>query len=217
MMDLRFTARGRPGWEEWKLGDAILACSVLAVFDSVRLHVDNINTQGNQLIKQLSEEVFSNRYDFEMVEGPGGTIIHPDQFFLEKNLEVVTCNIDLYSRYLGGRCEYQNHGLVNDLYVTTQNVSKNARTVPMDKVYEHTKEYKCVDLNNTKETMSLRDTFSVVADAQYHVGAASGICWVAMSTKTPTICLMPSSFRKGGWDFALECMYRSSYMRILDI
>ena len=119
--NLQFVARRRPNWENWKLGDSILACSVLEYFKNVRLHVLNINAPGNQLIQKLSNEIFSDRYQFEMIQfNESSNIvkkIHPDKFFLENNLTVVKANLSF---------SYTN--TTNQQYLTYQNESKHART-----------------------------------------------------------------------------------------
>jgi len=209
MKDVQFVARGRLGWEQWKLGDAILACSVLADLGDVRLHVENPDTAGNKLLWDLSSKVFNDKYNLEIVQRKDAVpVVHPDQYFLENNLSVVR-----YALPTG-------IGADNE-YVTTQSRSRAAsRSVSYAMIDQFIEpDMKRIDLNQSEGSLSLPDLFNLVGAASKHVGAASGICWVAMSTLTQTMCLMPSSFRHGskGWDYALECMYRSPSITIKDL
>lgn len=204
MKDITIKARGRGDWEEWKLGDSMFVCSVLNHFKSVRVHVVNKDSEGNKLIRELSDTIFKDNYEFEMVNGVKGDLIYPDQFYLENNVPMI---------------EYLNPTIFDNYkkYVTVQNWSKQgSRSLPPNAFNGITKNIEVVNLNNAKGNYTLKELFDTVYNAEFHLGNISGICTLAMSCRIPTQLYMKKEHRASAkkWDYALECVYRDKNVTI---
>lgn len=216
--DIKFIGWGSPGWENWRLGDSIINCSIFARLERVRLHIHNPDAQGNRLMKQLSEQIFSDRYELEFVkikskaEIQSCKVFKPHVYYLENNVDVVKPNKNL----LNLSREYM------EPYVTTQIESACwRRTIELDMVKAYTADTKIVNLTNAKnEEISLKRVFNLINYAEKHVGAASGLAWIAMSVETSTILLLPSQWRRTcakAWDYCLEAMYRNPMITVIDV
>ena len=206
MIDLRISARGRPGWNEWKLGDSILVCSVFAhIGGTIRLNADMSHT-GIRLIKNLSDNVFSDKYTLLVENGFVGDVVFPDQFMLEHNVDVVS-----YTK----KPDYLNY------YYTTQFYSKGDRSLPQLDISTLIDPNSAAEINLDRAELkypNIRDIFDVMSNAKMHIGCASGMAWVAMSCATQGKIFLPKTFRQNkGWDYALEIMYRNKNLTIKDI
>jgi hypothetical protein len=204
MNNFRLEARGRPGFGGWKLGDSILVCSVLAYIGSdITLYVDDPNAYGVKLIRDLSDQIYPNKYNVKFLRGTHSNILYPDQYYLENNIPTV---------------QYTLTKSTGD-YVTTQIHSRN-NTRSIGDVSKYVGNRQMLDLSNAhQQNMTLKQLFDVVGNAQEHIGAASGTSWVAMSTGTPCTILLNSQHRRrhNFWDYALEAMYRNCNVRIFDV
>jgi hypothetical protein len=200
----RLEARGRPSFGGWKLGDSILVCSVLAYIGSdITLYVDDPDAYGVKLIQDLSNQIYPDKYRVKFLRGTHSTVLYPDQVYLENNIPTV---------------QYTTTKSVGD-YVTTQLHSRNS-TRSVGDVSKYVGNRRTIDLSNAhQQGMTLKQLFDTVANAQEHVGAASGTSWVAMSAGTPCTILLNSEHRRrhNFWDYALEAMYRNRNVRIIDV
>lgn len=204
MNEYRLAARGRPGFSAWKLGDSILVCSVLAHIGSdITLYVDDPMSEGHKLIQYLSDHIYADKYRLQFKRGYHPTTLFPDQFYLENNVETVAYNFDK----------------ATSDYVTTQKYSRSASRSVGD-ISAFVGGRKSYDLSQAHaQGVTIKQLFETVGNAQEHIGAASGISWVAMSTNTPCTILLNKEHRTNHsqWDYALEAMYRNKNVRIYDV
>ena len=204
MSSFRLGSRGRPGFSAWKLGDSIQVCSILAhIGSNITLYVDDPYADGHKLIQHLSDSVYTDKYKLEFKRGNHPTVLYPDQFYLENNVDVVSYTFN--KRVTG--------------YVTTQKYSRSAsRSIGDISTFVGDRESFDLSQAHTRGT-TIKQLFETVGNAQEHIGAASGISWVAMSTNTPCTILLNREHRRNyrQWDYALEAMYRNSNVRIYDV
>ena len=196
-------ARGRPGWNNWKLGDSIIVCSVLASLnDDIVLNVTNPNDPGIILIKKLSDEIYFDKYKLIVKQDNKGMLIYPDQYYLEHNLSVIKYNSVLSKKD----------------YVVTQLESKQrSRSINPQIIDKFSKNKQTIDLSNAHTDKSLVEVFDIVFQSQKCIVALSGMTLVAMSCGVPCIGLLNKSWRGAGWNYALEILYRDKNMEIIDV
>jgi len=207
-MNIEISARGRGNWNDWKLGDSILVCSVLAhISDSINLYTMYPESKGIKLIEKLSHKIYNDKYELNIMSGNFSlaTHIYPDQFYLENNVNTV--------KYF--------HTNEKEDYTTIQLNSKSSdRCISLtDNLKNKYMEEKTIELSNAHTQYNdIKDLFDVVSKAKNHVGAASGLTWVAMSCGIPTIALLNHNFRVGSkWDYAMECIYRNKNVTVKDL
>lgn len=69
-MNIEISARGRGNWNDWKLGDSILVCSVLAhISDSINLYTMYPESKGIKLIEKLSHKIYNDKYELNIMSG----------------------------------------------------------------------------------------------------------------------------------------------------
>lgn len=198
MIEVELKARNRRSWNDWKLGDSIIAISALRhLNDDIVLKTKN-KSEGIILIESLCK-IYNINIEIEI--GTSNHIMYPDEYLLENNVSIVK-----YSK------EKEAKG-----YNTLQTKSKSlARSLNLSSVLDYNCAY--INLDNAKEKYGLEEMFDVVNNANKHIGIASGICLVAISTDTECDVYLKSQHRKihTNWDYAMEIIYRNIKGNVLD-
>jgi hypothetical protein len=206
MSDVTIKARNRGDWNQWRLGDSILVCSVLAAIGTeINLHVKSVSS-GINLIKSLSD-IYGHYKLNVVVTDSTPNIIYPDEYYLRNNVEVITYP----------KAEVSKH-------ITTQWVSKSSnRSVTnteywLDKFGLTGKQVMNMDSAETKYN-SLQHVFEIMSESETHIGGPSGMTWLAASCGVPTIALFNHAHRlkHDKWDYAIEAVYRNKLVTFYDV
>ena len=200
MKDIRLWIHDKPGKDIWRLGDSIIAMSMMAHFGSVRLHTPNPNSECYERMKLLHKLFYRREFDLEVVEGEDGEKLQPDWFVIERKIPVVKANLSLTGF---------------EPYCTTQFRAKGGnRSVPLSECIKYTEGLPHHDLSEAK--YSMEDTCIMVHGAKKHVGSNSGIAWLALSFGTPLVCLM-SSWHKEANDTAMIYMQQQENAEFIQL